>query len=325
MSHPAHPWMPASPCDDSCLPAAGTTPAVGRVRQLLRIGAAAAIVLVGAVLAVSLPLLRPDGREGALRAWFRALLGALQIRLEIIGDTRFGPRGAGVLVVSNHMSWLDLVALSAVQPLRMVAKKEVRDWPLIGLLSRRAGAIFIDRERLSTLPDTVTAVSDVLAGGAAVGAFPEGTTWCGMVGGRFRPALFQAAADTATPVRPVALRYRLAGPGSTGTSTPGAMKTGATTTRGPTTTVAAFVGSATLWRALVLVAGVRDLLIEMQLLPLLDAADADRRALAARAGAAVATALLPEPVPWSASARAAPAQAAFRAAALPVTAASRTP
>lgn len=287
MSPPAHPWMPSSPCDDSCLPAAGTTPAVGRMHQLLRIVTAAVIVLAGVGLAASLPLLGPAGRAWALRAWFRALLGALQIRLQVIGGDRFGSHGAGVLVVSNHMSWLDLVALGAVEPLRMVAKKEVRDWPVVGLLSRRAGTIFIDRERLSTLPSTVAAVSGVLAGGAAVGAFPEGTTWCGMAGGRFRPALFQAAADAAAPVRPVALRYRLAGAG-----TPGVI-----TTLGPrTTTVAAFVGSATLWQALVLVAGVRNLLIQVQLLPLL-AADTDRHALAARAGAAVARALSPPSCP----------------------------
>lgn len=286
MSRRAHLWMPVSPCDDSCLPAVGSTPAVGRVRRLRRIVLTAATVLGGVGLAASLPLLLPVGRERVLRAWFRALLGALQIRLEVIGGDRFGPRGAGVLVVSNHVSWLDLVALGAVQPLRMVAKKEVRDWPVIGLLSRRAGTIFIDRERLSTLPRTVAALSDALAGGAAVGAFPEGTTWCGMTGGRFRPAVFQAAADTATPVRPVALRYRLGGVGTPGTAA-----------GSPSTTVAAFVGSTTLWKALVLVAGVRDLLIEVQLRPLLAATGADRRTLAARAGAAVATALLPEPVP----------------------------
>jgi 1-acyl-sn-glycerol-3-phosphate acyltransferase len=238
----------------------------------VRIVAAVATVLVGAVLAAGLPLLRPAGRARVLRAWFRALLAALRIRLEVTGGDRFGPPGAGVLVVSNHVSWLDLVALGAVQPLRMVAKTEVRGWPVVGLLARRAGTIFVHRERLSTLPQTVAAVSDALADGAAVGVFPEGTTWCGMAGGRFRPAMFQAAVQTGTPVRPVALRYRLAGAGPTA---------------GPMTTVAAFVGSATLGPAVVLLAGVRGLLIEVELLPLLPVDGADRRALAARADAAV--------------------------------------
>ncbi|HEV7451304.1 MAG TPA: 1-acyl-sn-glycerol-3-phosphate acyltransferase [Pseudonocardiaceae bacterium] len=131
----------------------------------------------------------------------------------------------------------------------MVAKSEVRAYPVIGLLARRAGPVFVDRERLSTLPRMVAAVSGALAGGAAIGAFPKGTTWCGPANGRFRPAVFQAAVDTATPVRPVALSYRLAGAG--------------------TTTVASFVGSAALWESAVLVAGARGLVVEVRLLPLL--------------------------------------------------------
>jgi hypothetical protein len=149
----------------------------------------------------------------------------------------------------------------------MVAKSEVRAYPVIGLLARRAGTVFVDRERLSTLPRMVAAVSGALAGGAAIGAFPEGTTWCGPANGRFRPAVFQAAVDNATPVRPVALSYRLAGAG--------------------TTTVASFVGSAALWESAVLVAGARGLVVEVRLLPLLPPDGLDRRSLAATAQAAV--------------------------------------
>ncbi|HEY2766001.1 MAG TPA: lysophospholipid acyltransferase family protein [Pseudonocardiaceae bacterium] len=280
MTRQAHPWMPVSPCGDGCLPAARTLPAAGQVRRLLRLMSTALLLLSGVVLALVLPLLSPDGRERALLAWSRALLGALRVRLEITGGDRFARRGAGVLVVSNHVSWLDIVVLGAVQPLRMVAKTEVRDWPGIGLLARRAGTIFVHRERLRALPRTVAEISGALRGGAAVGAFPEGTTWCGMASGRFRPAVFQAAADTATPVRPVALRYHLDGAG--------------------TTTVAAFVGSATLWRALVLLTGVRGLVVQVQLLPLISAHGADRRTLAAGAGAAVGAATVPSvPEPMS--------------------------
>jgi 1-acyl-sn-glycerol-3-phosphate acyltransferase len=225
-----------------------------------------------------LPLLSSVRRERALRAWFRALLAALRIRLKVSGGDRFAPPGTAALVVSNHVSWLDLVAISAVQPLRMVAKSEIGGWPLIGALARRNRTIFVHRERLSTLPAAVATVSDALGAGTSVGVFPEATTWCGMASGRFRPAFFQAAADTATPVRPVALRYRLE--------------------EGGTTTVAAFIGSATLWHAVVTLAGVRGLLIELRLLPVLPAEGADRRALAAAAGAAVTAAAAPlVPVP----------------------------
>lgn len=273
MTTQLHPWMPVSPCGDGCLPPPGTVPTGGRVRQVLRLLVFAMVVLGGAVLAAALPLLHRAGRERVLRTWSRALIGALQIRLEVTGGDRFATPGGAVLVVSNHVSWLDIVVLEAVQPLRMVAKREVRDWPGIGVLARLAGTIFVHRERLSMLPGTIATISRALLGGAAVGAFPEATTWCGMAGGRFRPAVFQAAVQTGTPVRPVALCYRLAGAG--------------------TTTVAAFVGSATLCRAVLNLARVRGLVVHVHLLPLLLTAGADRHELAARAGAAVAAVTVP--------------------------------
>ncbi|MGH3784030.1 MAG: lysophospholipid acyltransferase family protein [Pseudonocardiaceae bacterium] len=270
---PPNPWMPVSPCGEACLPPPGAVPVVGRASRLLRLLAVAATLLAGAALAPALPALGPADRQRTVQAWSRTLLKALRIQLAVTGGDRFGsPGGAGVLVVSNHLSWLDLVALGAVQPLHMVAKSEMRTWPVIGLMARRAGTIFVDRERLSALPQTIATVSGALASGAAIGAFPEGTTWCGRASGRFRPALFQAAVDTATPVRPVALQYRLAGTG--------------------TTTVASFVGSATLWESLVLVAGVRGLVVEVHLLPLLSSHGLDRRALAAGAQAAVTAAAI---------------------------------
>jgi 1-acyl-sn-glycerol-3-phosphate acyltransferase len=107
----AHPWMPVSPCGAGCLPAAGTVLVVGRARRLWRLLAAAALLLAGMALAAALPRLRPASREWVLRAWLRVLLKALRIQLVITGGDRFAPPGVGVLVVSNHVSWLDLAAL----------------------------------------------------------------------------------------------------------------------------------------------------------------------------------------------------------------------
>ena len=263
MSRP-HPWMPVSPCGQRCLPPADAVPTMVRTRRLLTAGA---LLVAAALLLAVRPALGPGHREQRLRTWYRALLRALGIQVEVTGGDRFADPAVGVLVISNHTSWLDLVALGAVQPLRMVAKREVREWPLIGPLARRLDTIFVDRERLSALPGMVAAIARALADGAAVGAFPEGTTWCGLASGRFRPAVFQAAVDTAAPVRPVALRYRLAG--------------------GAPTTVASFVGPTSLWEAVVRVAGVHGLVIEVHLLPLLRDSCATRHTLATRAEIAV--------------------------------------
>ena len=262
-----HPWMPVSPCGQGCLPAADAVPTVTRMHQMLRLLATTALMLAGAVLVAARPILRPGQQERTLRAWYRALLRVLHIQLVVTGGDRFAHPGVAILVVSNHTSWLDQIALGAVQPLRMVAKKEVGRWPVVGPLARRLGTIFVDRERLSALPGMVDAMARALAEGAAVGAFPEGTTWCGLASGRFRPAVFQAAVDTATSVRPVALRYRVAGSGPT--------------------TVASFVGTASLCETLIRVAGVHGLIIEVHLLPFLRAACTTRRILATRAEIAV--------------------------------------
>lgn len=244
---------------------------------MLRLLAVAATLLAGLALVAVLPLLGAMARERAMRAWNRRVLRALRVQLEVTGGTEFAAPGAGVLVVSNHMSWLDLIALCAVQPLRMVAKSEVAGWPVVSLLARRAGTIFVDRERLSTLPHTIEVASGALARGGAIGAFPEGTTWCGLASGRFRPAIFQAALNTATPVRPVALRYRLAGAGAT--------------------TVASFVGPATLWESIAKVSGVQGLVVEVDLLPPLPTAGTDRRTLAMRAQSAITARTKPPSVP----------------------------
>ena len=263
MNH-AHPWMPVSPCGERCLPPADAVSPVARIGRLIATGT---LLLVGALPAVVLPALGPEQRERTLRAWYKALLRALRIQLEVTGADRFADPTVGILVVSNHTSWLDVIALGAVQPLRMVAKREVRRWAVIGLLARRLDTIFVDRECLLALPGMVADVARALADGAAVGAFPEGTTWCGRASGRFRPAVFQAAVDTSAPVRPVALRYRLAGGGPT--------------------TVAAFVGPTSLWQALLRVAGARNLVIEVHVLPLVQDAGATRHTLATRTEIAV--------------------------------------
>ena len=83
-----------------------------------------------------------------------------------------GPRPApGSLVVANHVSWLDVLALNRIVTVRMLAKAEVRDWPLVGPMAARAGTVFLDRDRLRALPAAVAEVADALRDGACIGVF----------------------------------------------------------------------------------------------------------------------------------------------------------
>jgi 1-acyl-sn-glycerol-3-phosphate acyltransferase len=262
-------WLPSSPCGVHCLPVPGSVPSVGWPLQWARLAGVAALLLAGLPTVVVCLLLPPASRERLVRRWFAAVLWAFGVRLRVTGDTRFGARGSGTLVVLNHMSWLDIVALNAIQCCRMVAKSEVRGWPVVGWLAVASGTIFIDRERLHSLPATIADMATALRAGECVAVFPEGTTSCGVRFGPYRRAGFQAAIDAGVAVRPVVVRFRLE---------PG----------GWPTTAAAYVGSDTLWESMRRVAGLRGLVVEAELMRSLSRPGyRDRRALAAAAHAAL--------------------------------------
>ncbi|NUP64995.1 MAG: 1-acyl-sn-glycerol-3-phosphate acyltransferase, partial [Nonomuraea sp.] len=167
--------------------------------------------LAGLPVALAACHVRADVRAEITRAWARLLLHALGLRLEIVTpDARPSEAnpGAGALVVANHISWLDPLVIAAAVPSRPLAKHEIARWPVVRTLAAGSGALFIDRERLSALPDAVATVAGALRAGDTVVAFPEGTTWCGRGMGSFRPAVFQAAIDAGATVRPATLRYR---------------------------------------------------------------------------------------------------------------------
>ncbi|MDT5041937.1 MAG: hypothetical protein QOE51_2922, partial [Actinoplanes sp.] len=138
-------WQPVSGCGAHCVEPA---PRVASGRAVLRVGALVGVLMTGLLL---VPLLR----RVAVRATARALLAALGVRLVWRGPA---PR-PGSLLVANHVSWLDIVALLAIEPVRLVAKHEVRRWPAIGMLARLSGSLFVDRSRPRLLPGTVGEVA----------------------------------------------------------------------------------------------------------------------------------------------------------------------
>jgi 1-acyl-sn-glycerol-3-phosphate acyltransferase len=246
-------WLPGAPCTpEGCVERARTAAAVPRA--VLRLTAVAVLLLAGIALT-------PVGHRmpaALVRAWSRWIVRAAGVRVRIVGSA---PPAGGLLLVAHHVSWLDVPLLAAVRPARMVAKTEIRRWPVAGWLAARGGVLFIDRDRLRALPGTVARIAAELRGGAAVAVFPEGSTWCGRARGRYRRAVFQAALDADVPVQPVRIRY-LAG-GRTVSTTP------------------AFVGEDTLLASLWRVARAGGLVAEARVLPVLAAGTRpDRRDLA---------------------------------------------
>lgn len=268
VTHPL--WRPVSGCGPDCLPRPGHAPAVSRARQLGRAAALLGMSGLGIGLAVLLPVLPARERNLVTRGWARATARACGVRLSVRGRL---PRRR-VLLVANHVSWWDVVAILAVAPARLVAKQEVARWPLVGLLARATGTIFVNRSRPRELPAAVGRVAAALGAGRSVAVFPQGTTWCGERSGcrpasGFRPAMFQAAIDAAAPVVPVRIGYRCA-------------------ITGASTSVGAFVGDETLLRSVRRLLAARNVQVNVEIgAPLHPGRDTDRRALARVAEAAV--------------------------------------
>jgi len=252
-------WLPRTGCGAHCV----TVPArVSRLRRAGRLAALAAVVASGGLV---LPLLPVRHRSAGLRGFARAALRALGVRVTVRGQLP----ARRALVVANHVSWLDILVLLAAGGCRLVAKAEVRGWPVIGKVAASTGTVFIDRVRPRTLPATVAAVRDALASGAVVAVFPEGTTSCGQLIGPFRPALFQAALAAGVPVVPARLRFTV-GPA------------------GQPATLAAFIGEESLVSSVRRVLAAQRLRVDVLAGAAIHAdAGADRRVLARLAAYAV--------------------------------------
>jgi 1-acyl-sn-glycerol-3-phosphate acyltransferase len=116
-------------------------------------------------------------------------------------------REAGVMIAANHVSWLDVFAVSAVWPTRFIAKSEVRDWPVAGWIAERAGTLFVRRARRHDTGRINEIVHAALAHGDCAGLFPEGTTTMGDRLLKFHSSLFEPAVANGARVHPVAIRY----------------------------------------------------------------------------------------------------------------------
>jgi 1-acyl-sn-glycerol-3-phosphate acyltransferase len=215
---PGHAWLPRTTCDAQCLRGGGSE-ASRRVIVALRVARRITLLLLFApalpLLAVVLP-----GWSKSRKIYCWLLLWCLGVRITLSG----GPirNLPGVLVVSDHMSWLDVVTIGAVlpasrgrtAPLSFVARADVAGSSAVRMMARIVKVIPIERASLRQLPAVVATVAARLYAGHTVVAFPEGTTWCGLTGrthqgsGPFYPAMFQAAVDTGRPVQPLRLRYQ---------------------------------------------------------------------------------------------------------------------
>lgn len=155
-----------------------------------------------------LPRIGPGDRARYAQEWAARLLAILGVRTV---HTGYLPRvGQPLLLVANHISWLDPQVLHSATPARFVAKDEVRSWPLIGPTAARCGTFFMKRGSCRAAWRIKESIAAALKEGETVAVFPEGTTTDGSRVQSFYPALLQAAVDAGVAVCPVTIRYQTA-------------------------------------------------------------------------------------------------------------------
>lgn len=246
------------------------------VTRLYRLARLLLQIVYGCVgVAVLFPFFSHNHRRWAIKFWSRQVLGILHLRLTVRGSLPSGH--VPTLVVSNHVSWLDICILNTVLPLRFVAKSDVRDWPLVGFLVSRVGTIFVERRNPLDTVRTNRAIEDALIRGEHVAIFPEGTSTDGTEVKPFHASLFQPGLGTVARVVAVALRYV----NSDGSVNPNA----------------SYAGERSLWESFRLVVARRSLHAELIFAGSIDVSGKTRADIARAAEWATADALhLPRPV-----------------------------
>ncbi|MES2565126.1 MAG: lysophospholipid acyltransferase family protein [Pseudomonadota bacterium] len=139
-----------------------------------------------------------------IRRWSAQLLGLLAVRLHVHGAA---DESRPLMLVANHVSWLDIASINAVLPVRFIAKSEIRQWPLVGWLAECTRTLFIRRARRRDTAVINTQAKEALLAGDVVAVFPEGGASDGTGLLKFHSSLLEPAIAVQANVQPVAIRY----------------------------------------------------------------------------------------------------------------------
>ena len=216
------------------------------------------------------PWIGPPRKQALIRRWSVQLLRMLGVETRVHWRHDGGLPG-NLLIVANHVSWLDIFVLNTLQPARFIAKADLRRLPIVGRLIANVGTLFIERERRRDTHTVNRHTVEALASGELVAVFPEGTTSDGRGLLKFHSSLLQSIVDAEGKVQPIAIRYRT--PADEYSAAP------------------AYVGEMSLVGSLWRVTGARSLVAELHLMRQLPAQACHRRELSRAAAEAIRTVL----------------------------------
>lgn len=139
----------------------------------------------------------------AVQKWFKQGSRILGLKIQLSGSSSLHSS----MLVSNHISWLDIVAIAASSPVTFVSKSDLESWPIVGVLAKSSGTVFIKRGSLFSMHQTMNQLVDILELDRSIIFFPEGTTTRGEDVKRFNSGLFETAYKSSSPVQPVTISY----------------------------------------------------------------------------------------------------------------------
>lgn len=138
-----------------------------------------------------------------VRRWAGWMASVMKVRIRVEGKEPQAP----FLLVANHLSYTDVVVLMSQLDARLLSKSEVKSWPVLGLLARFGGTLFIDRTNRRDIPRALTEIRETLTLGRGVVFFPEGTSSAGMEVLPFKASLFEVAVAGELEIVTAAISY----------------------------------------------------------------------------------------------------------------------
>jgi 1-acyl-sn-glycerol-3-phosphate acyltransferase len=145
-------------------------------------------------------------QEKMIQYWCKKLLSIFEIKIELKGLEAYLFNQKKYLIVTNHISWLDIIVIQSIKPSVFVAKSDVASWPLFGWVARMTGTIFIRRDKASDVKKALKKMKQQMMK-RSVCIFPEGTSTNGRYVLPFKSNLFQSSIDSNKSILPICLRY----------------------------------------------------------------------------------------------------------------------
>ena len=177
------------------------------IRIAIRLILVVAAIVVFSPIQFLIIILRVPGNDILPLIFHKVILKILAVRVRVSGPL---PE-PGTLIVSNHVSWLDICTIGSVLPINFVAKADISGWPIFGFLAKLQKTLFIERDRRSDTANQRNAMQDRLLEGSCLVLFPEGTTGDGTIVFPFKSSLFAAAEvlgnDKPIPIQPLSLAF----------------------------------------------------------------------------------------------------------------------